>query len=413
MPIVLSVPDLRPGLRLCRPLYNGHLVLLPAGRILEASDIDALTRRAPHAQLCVGDPILDDAAEFDDDSADFEVVAQVHQRLGRSIQHARRKLQGRSALTAQDIDDLRATVAEIIEYLQSHPVTSAVLLSTADWTCHLQEHTANVLYLCLLIGSATRQYVRAERERQTHADRLYAKLSMDLTPLAMGALLHDVGMIPLEALYGKHEPLTADDREQIRAHPDAGADLLPKDLDAVTRLVVRTHHENMNGSGYPQGLPGNKLHIFTRIVRVADAFDAATSPRVYREAKTPARALWEMTAGPYAHMYDPAVTKMLAALVQPFPIGAKLRLADGRYAVVVRHNRRAPFHPVVIVAYDEDGQALPRRRLVGPIDLSAQPDVQITRFGHERLDFLAQGDSVRPDPSTPPEAEMLFQFHYP
>ena len=79
----------------------------------------------------------------------------------------------------------------------------------------------------------------------------------------------------------------------------------------------------MDGSGYPDGLGGDQLHVFTRIVRIADAFDAATSTSVYKEAKSPVRVLWEISTGPYARFYDPALVRTLTKLVQPFPIGAR------------------------------------------------------------------------------------------
>ena len=70
-------------------------------------------------------------------------------------------------------------------------------------------------------------------------------------------------------------------------------------MPSAAKMVVRWHHENFDGSGYPDRKPGSSLHVFVRIARICDAFDAATSEKFYKQAKSPVRALWEMTFGPY------------------------------------------------------------------------------------------------------------------
>jgi len=169
-------------------------------------------------------------------------------------------------------------------------------------------------------------------------------------------------------------------------------------------MIVRTHHENCAGMGYPAGLRGDQQHIFTRIVRLCDAYETATAKRVYANAKSPARALWEMTAGDYRHYYDPVLTKMFGSLIQPFPIGAKLRLSDGRTAVIVRYNRKMPFHPHVIVAFDEKGRRLDRHELSEVFVLGEQNNLYMAAFGDESLDYLQR--TPPPDPTPAPPAAL-------
>jgi hypothetical protein len=168
-------------------------------------------------------------------------------------------------------------------------------------------------------------------------------------------------------------------------------------------MVVRTHHENMNGTGYPNAIPGKKLHVFSRIIRVADAYDAGTSERVYRKAKTPAHVLWEITSGPHRNHYDPLIARILSGMVQPFPIGAKVRLNCGRHAIVVRHNRRHPFRPTVIVAFDEEGRRLKKKQLEPPFSLANRDDVRLVEFAGHDLSFLNTG--TEPEPPLPAEAD--------
>jgi len=362
MPVNLHVDELKPGMRLAQAVFRDGQCLLTAGKALEAWEIDSLRRHQPGAVIRVGDPLLDDWVEFQDDSQDQEVAFTVSRQMGRIMGTVRNKLGNQTALKGPDIADLQKAVASAIQYIQENPVNAAMFARFADWTGYFQEHSANVFYLSLLVGNAIRQYVYRERERTSKAHHLSIRFGMNLNPLAMGCLLHDIGMVPLESL--------------------------PKDFNAVAKMIVRTHHENCAGTGYPQAIPAESLHIFSRVVRAADAFDAGTSTRVYKEAKSAVRVLWEMSRGPCRDLYDPVIVKILMSLIQPFPIGAKVRLNCGRYAVVVRHNRRQPFHPTVIIAYDDQERKLKKSQLKKPVNLAKNEDIRLIAFGEEDLSYL-------------------------
>lgn len=417
MPILLHVDDLKPGMRLFQTVYRDNRSMLTAGQVLEEWQINSLRRRFPDLNVLVGDPVLDDWVEFDDDSHDREVAVSVHRQMGHLMSAVRNRLGNNTALQGADIAGLQRAIAEVLAYMSENPVANAMLIRLGQSKNYLQEHTGNVFYISLLVGNVIREYIYRERARSTHAGRLTIRYGMNLTPLALGCLFHDLGMIPLERLYQKSEPLSQEEMELVRAHPLAGADMLPREFDAVAKLVIRTHHENMDGTGYPAGLGKEQLHVFSRVIRVADALDAATSHQVYRKAKSAARALWEMTAGPYSKYYDPTVAKILIGLIQPFPIGAKIKLDCGRYGVVVRHNRKHPLRPTIIVAFDEEGKKLKRKQLQPPIDLAKHDEVRLVEFAGDDLSFLNEG----PDESTwgelgPLDAEFdesLFELAYP
>jgi putative nucleotidyltransferase with HDIG domain len=116
-----------------------------------------------------------------------------------------------------------------------------------------------------------------------------------------GALLHDIGKIGVpDAVLSKPGPLDADEWEAMRRHPLVAIAILEGvELSPIVISMVRHHHENLDGTGYPDHLSGDELPLAARIARVADAFDAMTSDRPYRDALslTAARAELRRNAG--------------------------------------------------------------------------------------------------------------------
>jgi putative two-component system response regulator len=122
--------------------------------------------------------------------------------------------------------------------------------------------------------------------------------------------LHDVGKIAVpDAILLKRGPLTAPERAIIEAHAQAGYDILAgsgSDLLELAAKIALSHHEHVNGTGYPHGLKGEGIPLSGRIVAVADVYDALTSDRPYRPRlpRAEARAIIESGAGT---QFDPAI----------------------------------------------------------------------------------------------------------
>jgi response regulator RpfG family c-di-GMP phosphodiesterase len=147
---------------------------------------------------------------------------------------------------------------------------------------------------------------RSDRDAYAHAYRVAAlaasvgcvlKLSDgDLAALERAALMHDVGKLAMpDAVLGKPAPLTAEEQMLVRRHPQIGADLIAQVpfLKPAAELV-RDAQERPDGLGYPNGACASDVPLGARIIAVADAFDAMTRPRVFRDAITPREALLEL-----------------------------------------------------------------------------------------------------------------------
>lgn len=413
MPLLLQCDELKPGMRLVDALMWKGRKLLSAGKTLTHADVDALRRHYADVFVRVRDPILDVLVDFQDDTYERKVATTVQKRISEAMSDVVERFSSRASIRSLNIAAVQDTVANVIGYLDEHPVSAALLNRTLDAGSPLTEHAGSVFYLSMLLGCSVRDYVDSERRRRTACRWLDPAASMNLLPLGLGAMLADVGMIPLRHLYSQGVQLTEEDRQAIRQHPTTGADMLPSEMAPVTRATVRTHHENYDGSGYPSGLVADRIHVFGRIVRIADAYDAATAAQMYKEAKSPARTLWEMSVGSCARFYDPVLMKVFTRLIQPFPIGARLRLADGRYAVVVSYNRDDPFKPTILIAFDADGRRLPDTGLEGPLSLDERLDLQIQSFGEEDLSYLYGTTPVPASPPTPKEFTSFFETVFP
>ena len=169
-------------------------------------------------------------------------------------------------------------------------------------------------------------------------------------------LVHDIGKVGLPAsLLLKDGPLTLEERRQMQEHPAIGEAILKKvDLYADVAVIVRHHHERVDGEGYPDGLAGEDIPLVSRIIAVADAYNAMTSNRAYRDAM-PSRVARLRLAQAVESQFDTSAVAAFEAILA----GAA---EDYRTAT------RADFEP----NYMEDADLLNGARTAESLDGSAE-----------------------------------------
>lgn len=154
--------------------------------------------------------------------------------------------------------------------------------------------------------------------------------TQDQALAALAGTLHDIGKIatPSDILL-KPGPLEADEWEAMRAHAQIGAKMLDRipSLREVSHLV-RSHHERVDGTGYPDGLTAGSIPLLARVVSVADSFHAMISKRPYREALSVPFALDELRAG-IGTQWDGTVVNAMFDIVQPRGAIRELRAVRG------------------------------------------------------------------------------------
>jgi putative nucleotidyltransferase with HDIG domain len=130
------------------------------------------------------------------------------------------------------------------------------------------------------------------------------------------ALLHDIGKLGIpDLVLQKPGPLTRDEYDQVKQHVIIGADILSAAFPSALAQIVRHHHENWDGTGYPDGLRGHSIPIGARVLAIVDCYDALTSDRPYRRALSHGSAV-AMIHERRGRMYDPEMADAFLRIVQ-------------------------------------------------------------------------------------------------
>jgi diguanylate cyclase (GGDEF)-like protein/putative nucleotidyltransferase with HDIG domain len=139
-----------------------------------------------------------------------------------------------------------------------------------------------------------------------------------IVTIRAAALLHDIGKIGVpDSILNKQAPLTESEWAPIKEHPQLGAEILRHVVDLINCLpAILHHHEHYNGTGYPDGLKGEDIPLEARILAIADAYDAITSLRPYRQRLSSREALAELRrcAG---NQFDPELVDIFSTLIEP------------------------------------------------------------------------------------------------
>ncbi len=170
----------------------------------------------------------------------------------------------------ENIERSKAMVENTVSFILKGQIAFHHLLGMMSIDYRTYTHSVNVCTLS--VGLARFMGI----DSQTELDRL-----------GIGALMHDVGKTKVsEKILKKPGPLTKEEMGDIKKHPKWGCDII-KETDIIAQVAYRPimeHHEREDGSGYPIGLKSDDIHQFSKIVAIADVFDAMTTERVYCHA---------------------------------------------------------------------------------------------------------------------------------
>lgn len=201
-------------------------------------------------------------------------------------------------------------------------------------------HTVNTVILSVLLG-------------------MDLKLGLqDLKDLALAAELHDIALLQVEEGLNYPKELTREMQQEVINHPIKAAEIISNFVNQTVKDAVAQHHELGNGKGYPRGIAGEDIHLFPKIINIADSFEAMIHVRPYRpKAMDVNEAVKEMIEKERG-LYDRDVMKALLSRVGLYPVKSYVELSNKQIARVLRQNRQFPISPIIQIEFDEDGNKL-------------------------------------------------------
>lgn len=238
-----------------------------------------------------------------------------------------------SSLAESNYDDSLLAANYIVENLMDNIELLPDMASLCSYDNYTFTHSLNVAVNAALIAIEMKLCERRIKE------------------VAAAGLLHDIGktIIP-QNLLNKKGALTPDEWALMKKHPRIGYEMLSgkNNIPSVVKNAVLFHHENHDGSGYPDGRKGESIHLYARILHVADVWDALITKRSYKDACCPTEAIayiWEMSG----RMFHPACVDAFRRAIYPYAPGVSVHLSDGTKGIVVKNQKNYPDRPDVII----------------------------------------------------------------
>ena len=169
-----------------------------------------------------------------------------------------------------------------------------------------------------------------------------------LIELGAACLLHEIGMFRLPPQYYMYDaPLSEEGKKALFTHPVLSYNILKtSSFSLPICLGALEHHERENGLGYPRGLTKEKISMYGKIIAVACSYEAATSPRPYKEAQDASSGIVEMIKNTN-NQYDETILKALLFSLSFYPVGMYVHLSNGKIGKVIDVNPDDPRFPII------------------------------------------------------------------
>lgn len=281
-------------------------------------------------------------SDFD---SERELAGEAHGLLARGVEEVMTDLQNGHHL---DLRKLKDGVDAMVDSILRNPSAFHWIKEMKRWDNYSYHHALG----CAIWAASFGRHLGLEKE--------------EVQRLSLGGLLCDVGKtrVPVELL-AKQGSLDKDEVELIKRHVGHGLEIVENTSGISPRVVeiVATHHERHDGSGYPQGLKGNEIPIYGRIMGLVDSYDAMTCVRPHASSRSPHSAV--------AELYEHRGTLFQAELVEQFiqtcgiyPTGTLVELSNGEVGVIIAVHSLKRLRPSVMVLLDRNKAPLGKFRTV-------------------------------------------------
>lgn len=387
--IKLTVDRIQPGLHIRLPLkWNDHPFLLNSFKIKdqeqvemirhlgvkfvyfnpEQSDVSPLPANQPQAEVKKDDALDNEAQKLWQEkqkrieklSAYRRRVIQCEKEFERSLARMRSVMTKIRNRPADAVGEAKQLIDDIVEKLMCDDNVTLHLMNGKNEFEDIYFHSLNVAVIAMMIG----------RAKGYSAEQLKA--------LSFAALFHDMGKIKIPtAILRKQTPLSEPESNYLKLHTKYGLDMANQieDFPESAKTVIAQHHELRDGSGYPEGLKGDKIDELAQVIIVANAFDNLCHTPIASEQKIPYTALSHLYKN-CKHLYKEENLNILIKFMGVFPPGTVVQLSNNMVGLVISVNASHLLFPNVLV-YDP---AVPRTQ--APIIDLASKDIKIVNAIH-------------------------------
>lgn len=242
-----------------------------------------------------------------------------------------------------ELQDIRLVADQIIQDILSEPQVVYNLTSIRNVNEGIYAHSLNVCALSVLLSAR----MKLSKKR--------------IKDIAVGCLLHDIGLIYTKADYHKLKLDTCSDKEQkeIKMHTIYGYSVVEKMdwLSPVSKDIIISHHERMDGSGYPFHVKSDRLKIGSKIVAVCDEFDSRVYGNMTEKMKV--HDVIDFIVSQAGVLFDFSVVRTFVNSVAAYPIGTLVVTNQKEAGIVLRQNAQCPTRPVIRIIKRKDG-TMPR-----------------------------------------------------
>jgi len=336
---LISLDSLEPGKSLGRPIYNEKgTLLLGSGVAVSARYIRRL-KEMGYTSVYIHEKGYEDIEVKDviSDVTRREAVA----AISETFDSVRQSGAGEDKRVSLDKQKVTGIADKIVDDLTSSGDQIMDLIDLKSFDNYTFLHSVNVSVLTVMTASHSGKFT-----------------GIELRDLAMGALLFDIGKahIPLEVVQKKGR-LSAEEFRIMKKHTQIGFEILQhkSNVKPLVASVALQHQEYFNGAGYPNGLVGEQIHMFSRLTSLADVYDSLTSDRCYKRRLPPHVGLDYLQLGSGTH-FDPACIKEFVKSVARFPAASTVVLNTGETGVVVQNHADNLDRPLVRILTTPDGK---------------------------------------------------------
>ncbi len=340
----MSINELREGMVLGRDVLNTWgAVLLPQGAALTSENFSRLTLNNIRFLFIKSSSIDYSKRHFMggmggmpelivekiEDKPEFKAFKKEYDNKTQVLKAALIDIGNGGSVKVDTIVNITTDTMSKLNY-KSDLLSYLACLSSSDE--HTYTHSNNVSLLCNLFAS----WLNLSDE--------------DTINLTAAGLLHDVGKTRIEpSILNKKEPLTAEEFNIIMHHCVMGYEILKEqNIPNEIILAALTHHEKIDGTGYPFGLKGQRISRFGRMLAICDIYDAMTSNRVYRSRICPFHVIREFENNSYGELDTEFLLSFLQNIAYTY-VGSYVGLSDGRQGQIVYINKLDLSRPMVRV----------------------------------------------------------------